>query len=218
MVKIISVIFFGLISFSIVGQTYSNGEIKILKKHSNYLKENYFNELNYHLIWHCSNYSKSSCFERFTINSEQNDSIWSISFLYWENEFLEKHIQNRYKIIEYSVSYCLKGREYFITRNSNNDTIMYFSYPKNNRDAMTFFVGKYTNLFENIELTPRQLNYYLKYQDSLIFVKGNNLPPLPEIDLVENDSIMNLYIQQGKDFYYPKLHDKKVDYCDEANW
>ena len=66
---------------------------------------------------------------------------------------------------------------------SSTDTLYYYMSPLNNEDELDFFIGKYHFLYSRRigELTEGQRCYYDMHIDSLKAIKGNNLPPLPEI-------------------------------------
>ncbi len=158
--------------------------------------------------WKVEFFKSDSCYSTVNIHLDSKDTTYQIFFLVSKNE--------DYKIVSFSKGYECNDYVYLLEIENCNDTSYYCKFPKTKRSEKYYYVGKYRDMFK--QFTLKQMNYYVKYKDSLMYVRGNNLPPLPEIDLVEDDYNMNLNILLGKDFYYPKIHDKKNDYCDKDNW
>ncbi len=102
---------------------------------------------------------------------------------YFEYRF-SKHTK-KYYIHDFIKSYTEKGI-YYEMELFNNDTL--YSFHRNTEDSRAwlfnnkiFSTGKYYYMVKNgIDMNPKKHKFYLQHKDSLIHVKGNNLPPLPE--------------------------------------
>lgn len=83
--------------------------------------------------------------------------------------------------------YEIDSLNYVVELNRNKDTLLFMSYLKDSvhfsySSKKHFYKGKYYFLAEYGKLSLGQLQYYWKHKDSLIRVKGNDLPDLPEIE------------------------------------
>ncbi|AHM62931.1 hypothetical protein D770_23430 [Flammeovirgaceae bacterium 311] len=64
---------------------------------------------------------------------------------------------------------------------SDNDAFYIYREPNEGDRELEFITGKYFYLYSTSRLTEGQSCYYKMYADSLKTIKGNDLPPLPEI-------------------------------------
>ena len=67
----------------------------------------------------------------------------------------------------------------------NTDTSFIYTTTLDNKGDFDFIVGKYEYMYTSMELNWGQKLYYEKYRDSLKSVRGNDLPPLPELEYKE---------------------------------
>lgn len=208
MERIISISIFLILTVNLFAQGFIPFSTIDVKKHINGINEKTCYSLPEDDGWVAEYFKPDSCYNTFRMRLESKDTTYQITFLVSINE-------------DYRIVSCVKGYEYenciyLLDIENCKDTSYFCKFPKGEKNKKFYFIGKYQDMYK--QFTNGQRYFYHKYKDSLMYVKGNILPPLPEIDLVEDDYTMNFYILLEKDFYYPKLHDKKVDYCDEANW
>jgi hypothetical protein len=134
---------------------------------------------------------------------------WKYSLKDQDNNtyIIQKENKNKYSELKFNVD-NFKEEEYIIieyhfSKEKINNGFKYFyfskddtlcSYIKKNHKK-TFLFGKYYYLYEierfkNKDFDPHslQVTYYYKNKDSLINVKGNNLPELPKAKIKEEAS------------------------------
>ncbi len=101
---------------------------------------------------------------------------------YFEYSFIEK--TNQYYLSGFYKSYTTPEGIYHQMELLNNDTIYAFHCKKKNALIFSnyiFSTGKYYYMIKyGININPKQYHFYQQHKDSLIHVKGNDLPPLPE--------------------------------------
>ena len=86
---------------------------------------------------------------------------------------------SNYLIESYHKEYLLDTVLYVIEM--NKDTVYFYHSDLERKGERYFILGKYAFQFSNKELSPGQRRYYMLKYDSLDRVRGNDLPPLPEI-------------------------------------
>ena len=81
-------------------------------------------------------------------------------------------------IIRYTKKFSGDGKQFTVEMNSR-DTLFSF-YNSNSKDTI-FQTGEYYYKFSNFQLDSSGRKYYLLHKDSLVFVRGDNLPKLPSL-------------------------------------
>lgn len=108
----------------------------------------------------------------------QNDTAYNLNLSVFSKEMMKEfNFENKYNVELYK-EYSDSVYKYELKMN-NSDTVHYFRTPINKENERFYFIGKYRYLFEEKQLNPCQVDYYLKHTDSLNKVKGNNVPDLP---------------------------------------
>jgi hypothetical protein len=187
-------------------------EDSILKQHVLNMKREVCPDLYISDSWYVDRYSKDTSYEEFTISKITTDTTFQISFIHFKRneDLIEFNLENEYWISGYSKGYEINDTVFIVVLENCLDTIRFYKFPKGDRTNPIFMIGKYSHLFMIGELTSKQNNYYIKYLDSLTRVRGDDLPPLPEIDYIDDQYTMDLYILMGRDFYNPKIHNVKL--------
>jgi hypothetical protein len=93
-----------------------------------------------------------------------------------------KEAKTSLEILKYYNAFNVEGWIHSLHFNKNEDTLYYFRMPKDDFSEVDFFFGEYEFHYEQGDLTGLQKKYFLAHRDSLRKIKGNNLPPLPEMD------------------------------------
>jgi hypothetical protein len=86
------------------------------------------------------------------------------------------------KIIRYTKSFRT-GDGIFTVQMNSKDTL--FAYLIRNSNDTIFSKGEYFYKYTHIQLDSAERKFYLLYKDSLRFVNGDNLPPLPSLNSQE---------------------------------
>ncbi len=105
--------------------------------------------------------------DQFTIKKIDGDTVKIMMFLQRKDKSLS--IYTYKKRFPCGVDTCYLEM-------SSQDTL--FLYKKNNTNKV-FQVGEYAYRFTTMRMDSIELDYYLKHEDSLRTIRGNNLPPLP---------------------------------------
>jgi hypothetical protein len=109
----------------------------------------------------------------------------------WDNDYIiEKTDKDTLKILlflegkkdgsirpyEYKKRYPCNGVDTCFLEMTSQDTLFYY---REKEGLKIFEVGEYAYLFTHMKMDSIELDYYLKHEDSLRRVRGNNLPKLP---------------------------------------
>lgn len=124
------------------------------------------------------NYIKSIHYE---IDKHIADTTYVFDFGYYPKTFYDKKTKTKYRIEEYKKSYYEDGYQHLMAL-FNNDTLYYYKREKSNysRWDYDFIRGKYYFMNRTGCLSRKQAEYFRAHKDSLIKVRGNDLPRLPE--------------------------------------
>jgi len=129
--------------------------------------------------WRIHQYYYSDVEDYFALLSEQKDTSY---FLKMYKSNLPDSIAVRRFYLYFEKTYTIKDTVYKLILDSS-DTLCYYRYPINNPEEKDFIVGKYHYLFSNTQELEKfslgQYNYFITHQDSLIKIRGNDLPELP---------------------------------------
>lgn len=107
---------------------------------------------------------------------EKEDSIYNLEF----NVKKSEDSVYEYKIIRFSKEYS--DNKYYFELLMDSDTIYFYKAPLTNLSKKIFTVGKYYYMYATPEgyIYPLcQRKFFRSHRDSLIKVRGNNLPELP---------------------------------------
>lgn len=77
---------------------------------------------------------------------------------------------------EYLKIYPTQNGDTFYLKMISDDTLYLY---KQNKSLKNFVVGEYGYKYTSMLLKDFELDYYLKHEDSLRMIRGNNLPQLP---------------------------------------
>lgn len=120
----------------------------------------------------------------FYLEKRISDTIYSLAFTYFK-------AKQKYIIDGYTKSYKANSI-YHEMALLNNDTLYFFTKPTSGDiidegkyihiDSLNFIMGKYYYIYRMGRLNSRQRLYFDMNMDSLIRIRGNNLPRLPEIN------------------------------------
>ena len=125
----------------------------------------------------------------YSLKKEKGDTTFSLGFTYFETD-------DSYYIDDFIKKYY-SDSTYIEMALWNNDTLYCFTYDAQRCrmgkpmlfKKMNFVTGKYYYSYKRGKLSWEQRKYFDANRDSLIFIKGNNLPELPEMKQEENDTI-----------------------------
>ena len=108
----------------------------------------------------------------------QGDTVFKLDLFIYSKEHMKMfNFRNKY-FFSYTKEYNNDDYKYILYM-VYSDTMYFYRTPINNNEEKYFYTGKYYYLDENIKLTLCQREYYLKHVDSLVKVKGNDVPDLP---------------------------------------
>ncbi len=113
---------------------------------------------------------------------ERGDTLWNLQLIVKFNDNNKQVIDE--KMFVSIVKDSLMQKANLI---SNKDTSFIYTTSLYNKGEFVFVVGKYEYLYTSMELNWGQRLYYEKYRDSLKLIRGNNLPPLPELEENEDE-------------------------------
>lgn len=129
--------------------------------------------------------------EFFSLKKRCCDTIFHLSFSrIVDNTISTYYIDNFYKVFkadDYYHQIALQNLDTLYSFRTRYDLSKNLPEIKN----MEFSTGKYFFLYKMNKLTWEQRKFFEANKDSLIQVKGDHLPPLPEIDdSIDNDFIL----------------------------
>ncbi len=133
-------------------------------------QDDYFN-----FDWRLKHFFENDEFEYFIADYQKPDTSITLKFKHFKANGKCKidEYYKRYLDIDDDCNYILKWCY---------DTLYFYNYDFDNEDwNRKFIVGKYYYLYENNQLNPYQRKYFELYRDSLIKVRGDDLPRLPEL-------------------------------------
>lgn len=118
----------------------------------------------------------------FEVESNVGDTT-IFARLIWSKSFKFNKSVNSYAISDFVKSFQNGEKKYSLSLLSNNDTLhlSYFTDSANIKNP-TFIVGEYAFRYSYLKLSAGEQRYYELHYDSLRRVRGNDLPPLPEIE------------------------------------
>lgn len=93
-----------------------------------------------------------------------------------------------YSILSYEMQFEDNKFIYRLNLDKNGDTLYFYKHPLiEDGDVfrikkMVFYSGKYKFLYNAGRMKIGQRRYFEKYSDSLTKIKGDNLPPLPNLE------------------------------------
>lgn len=143
----------------------------------------YLNILKSFKIENCSEWSKNlekpNNVDELIVEykKENGDSLWHLQIIVQFNEDEERVIDEKMFISVAQDS--LMQRAQLI---SNKDTSFIYTTTLDNKGELVFVVGKYEYMYTSMELNWGQRLYYEINRDSLKLIRGNDLPPLPELE------------------------------------
>ena len=131
--------------------------------------------------WHIKQEFKTETDEYYLLHKEIKDTLYVLSFSYFpyvnnykHERYLKSFVKNN---CYHEYSLCNKDTLYYFTSNSNSNPNKtgHAIYLKN----MIFHKGWYYYLYSTGHYNPNQKLYFERHKDSLIQLKGSNLPELP---------------------------------------
>lgn len=138
--------------------------------------------------WSIRHYSKFEDAELYNLVKRVDDTTFRFEFWYYDsNSTWYSRTRQHYQIDEYYITY-LKNQLYNETLLLKGDTM--YSYSCDTSDYklvyddisnLDFEVGKYYFLSKFCHISYGQREYFNQHMDSLVRIRGNNLPELPEL-------------------------------------
>jgi hypothetical protein len=125
-----------------------------------------------------------------------------------------------YYIIDGFTKTFVKDSLYFELSLHNYDTLYFFSRLnafKNKSlqhyyiDSLNFIVGKYYYLNQHEKYTSGQKKFFMKHKDSLLKIRGNTLPPLPEEEFDGLITSPLWFLDKRSGVLYDVISGKKVE-------
>ncbi len=127
------------------------------------------------LGWSARQPFKRKVFTEYTVTKRESDTLIKLVYRHY-NQI------NKYEIDQYEKSYWDKNAQYnyYVELDVNLDTLYYYRTSDPTHWIREFMIGGYYFKYRNDLLTKGQKKYYKLHKDSLMRVRGNDLPPLPE--------------------------------------
>lgn len=161
-VLIIVIIFLGRLTVSTVEKKHVKADLSKI------------NELFNHSIketgWQIDLYSADEEYKYVNLSKELADTSKILNYFYYEEPGI-------YQIDCYQINY--EEGEFEHQVRIEKDTLYHYKVPIDKPNDKIFLVGQYYYLYSNNLLNPKQKQYFEEHKDSLIKVRGNNLPDLP---------------------------------------
>ena len=111
----------------------------------------------------------------YYFKKREKDTLYLLGFEYYSSKhdtiFIPKEFYKRYENDAF---------QHVILFGENGDTLFHYKADLFGSLKKVFISGKYYYQVLFFEINSKQLKYFEKHKDSLIRVKGNNLPELPE--------------------------------------
>lgn len=129
----------------------------------------------------------------YSLRKKIGDTTYSLSFSYFENGN-----ERFFTVDDYIKSYTVNDSTYEMAL-SNNDTLYFFKCNSaflNNTPGspvefnnLNFEIGKYYYMYKRGRLNWGQKEYFENNMDSLKRITGNDLPELPDLRLLKEDTL-----------------------------
>lgn len=110
----------------------------------------------------------------YQLHKKVADTILNFEFEYYKE-------YDKYVILDYNKLYFDTNNKFYYSLQLKKDTLYYYRMRDPSSIEKEFIVGKYYYLWKFNQLTQGQKDYFIKHRDSLIKVRGNELPKLPEL-------------------------------------
>jgi hypothetical protein len=114
----------------------------------------------------------------YTLNKQIDDTTFILKFHYFK-KFPKINRDTTYYHYEIYKTFSDNKYQYKLGL-LKTDTLFYYKSPMNNLEDKIFILGKYYYLSIAGELSTKQKIFFVENIDSLIKVRGDDLPPLPE--------------------------------------
>ncbi len=123
---------------------------------------------NDHREWKLAQKIKSVWLTQYTVTKVDRDTLKVL--------FLSQGQDGKVWVSGYSKQYKLSDSDSAFLKMTSQDTLFFY---RRHGDEKIFVVGEYAYRFTYFKMDSTEANYYLKHEDSLRQVRGNNLPKLP---------------------------------------
>ena len=138
--------------------------------------------------WSVKQEHSSDIEEYYCLIKQERDTFHLLTFSYFPNV-------KKYKLEDYIESYVDRGVYHELSL-LNNDTLYYYTAKKNSNslkndelvkiDELDFKLGWYYYLYTHGKYNWEQKEYFESNRDSLVQIKGTNLPQLPKLNNGKN--------------------------------
>lgn len=125
--------------------------------------------------WDYFRIDKTKEYISYELMNYGQDTSKGLSFRYWQN-------QNRYDVWLNNTTICDTVQNLIYHIDIEEDTVFYYTTKELNSLEKTFIIGKYLNDYRYGGMTKGQKCYFKMHKDSLMKIRGNDLPPLPEME------------------------------------
>lgn len=122
--------------------------------------------------WHIKHFYEDQKLEEYRLYRKNADTIIEISFIFNKNS-------NKYENIDLNKFFYSKDDSFYYSIHLNCDTLYIYRQRSLSSSGKEFLIGKYYYLYKFNHLNSGQKVYFEEHMDSLINVKGNDLPKLP---------------------------------------
>lgn len=143
--------------------------------------EKYLHDINHRKItivdtngWHIEHSYKDNYYALYSISKNNMDTMIDFSFKYYFD-------RDTFIIEDYYKLYPSKNGEYFYSLRLKEDTLYLYKLDSLFAIEKEFVVGKYYYLYKYNHMSENQKRYFEAHKDSLLKIRGDSLPLLPEI-------------------------------------